>query len=328
MLLVIVLVRVRYTYLPYLVQAIHGVAVYPKSIKIAHGAGVSLKNDDLFGRSVSLSADGTKLAVGAWGDDTGGTNRGAVYLFTISGSGSTWGSGVSQKYKIANNNDSFGNSVSLSADGTKLAVGTPGDDTGGSDSDRGAVYLFTISGSGSTWGSGVSQKLKIAHGAGVSLNNSDYFGISVSLSADGTKLAVGAATDDTGGSDRGAVYLFTISGSGSTWGSGVSRKLKIAHGAGVSLNDGDIFGRSVSLSADGTKLAVGAALDDTGESDSDRGAVYLFTISGSSSTWGSGVSRKLKIAHGAGVSLNNSDFFGISVSLSADGTKISGGGYE
>ena len=64
---------------------------------------------------------------------------------------------------------------------------------------------------------------------------------------------------------RGAVYLFTISGSGSTWGSGVSQKLKIAHDAGVSLDKGDDwsdkgdgFGRSVSLSADGTKLAVGA----------------------------------------------------------------------
>ena len=42
--------------------------------------------------------------------------------------------------------------------------------------DRGAVYLFTISGSGGTWGSGVSQKLKIADGAGVSLDDDDYFG--------------------------------------------------------------------------------------------------------------------------------------------------------
>ena len=110
--------------------------------------------------------------------------------------------------------------------GQKLAVGAAGDNTGGSNSDRGAVYLLTISGSGGSWGSGVSQKLKIAHGAGVSLKNSDYFGRSVSLSADGTKLAVGAVGDDTGGTNRGAVYLFTISGSGGSWGSGVSQKLK------------------------------------------------------------------------------------------------------
>ena len=55
----------RYIYLPYLVQAVHGVAVYPKSYKITDGVGVSLNNYDYFGRSVSLSADGTKLAVGA-----------------------------------------------------------------------------------------------------------------------------------------------------------------------------------------------------------------------------------------------------------------------
>ena len=141
----------------------------------------------------------------------------------------------------------------------------------------GAVYLFTISGSGNTWGSGVSKKYKIAHGTGVSLKNRDSFGSSVSLSADGTKLAVGAYWDDTGGISRGAVYLFTISGSGSTWGSGVSRKLKIAHGAGVSLNNHDSFGESVSLSADGTKLVVGAAGSGIG------GAIYLFNLGGTKS---------------------------------------------
>ena len=172
------------------------------------------------------------------------------------------------------------------------------------------------------WASGLSQVQKIARGTGVSLNNSDFFGFSLSLSADGTKLAVGAPGDDTGDSNRGAVYLFTISSSGGAWGSGVSQNLKIAHGAGVSLKDGGRFGSSVSLSADGTKLAVGATLDNTG--GTDRGAVYLFTISGSGGSWGSGVSRKLKIAHGAGVSLNNGDRFGRSVFLSADGTKISG----
>ena len=176
----------------------------------------------------------------------------------------------------------------------------------------------------SGWASGLSQVKKIAHGAGLLLNNGDSFGRSVSLSADGKKLAVGASKDDTGesDSDRGAVYLFTISGSGGAWGSGVSQKLKIAHGAGVSLNNDDYFGTSVSLSADGTKLAVGAVGDDTGGSNSNRGAVYLFTISSSEGAWGSGVSRKLKIAHNA---LNNGDYFGNSVSLSADGTKLAVG---
>ena len=53
-----------------------------------------------------------------------------------------------------------------------------GDNTGGSKhyDSQGAVYLFTISGSGSTWGSGVSQKFKIV-GDGVSLKNGDRFGL-------------------------------------------------------------------------------------------------------------------------------------------------------
>ena len=89
---------------------------------------------DVFGVSVSLSADGNTLAVGATGEDSSTTGinstpdelasqSGAVYVFTRSGS--AW---TQQAYvKAANTGgyDYFGWSVSLSADGNTLAVRIP-----------------------------------------------------------------------------------------------------------------------------------------------------------------------------------------------------------
>ena len=326
-----------------------------QAVKLSHGASlssgtISLDDEDYFGSGVSLNSDGTQLAVGATGDDDGGSSRGAVYLYTVDGSGATWGSTVTQAVKLSDSHasvsldnwDYFGSSVSLGGDGTKLAVGAVYD--GDEGNYRGAVYLFTVAGSSSTWGSTVTQVVKLSHGASlssgtVSLDNWDEFGSSVWLSSDGTQLAVGAKYDDDGGSDRGAVYLYTVGGSGATWGNAVTQAVKLSHGASlssgtVSLDNGDRFGSGVSLSGDGTKLAVGAESDDDGGSNrnANRGAVYLFTVAGSGSTWGSTITQVVKLSHGkflssGTVSLGNDNYFGRSVSLSSDGAKLAVGAY-
>ncbi len=300
--------------------------------KLAHGSSVgggqtlSLAGHDWFGIGVSL--DGDRLAVGAHGDDTGGTDRGAVYLF--SGVGTDY-SGLHLRRILEHNSPviggplnlgtghHFGSSVSL--DGDRLAVGAHGDDTGGAVwSDRGAVYLF--SGVGLDY-SGLHLRTKLAHDSSVgsgqtlSLADRDHFGTSVSL--DGDRLAVGAFGDNTDGTDRGAVYLF--SGVGTDY-SGLHLRRKLAHGSSVgsgqtlSLANWDWFGSSVSL--DGDRLAVGAMRDRTG--GSDRGAVYLFSGVGADY---SGLHLRRKLAHGSSVvggvlSLANSDYFGSGVSLDGD----------
>ena len=183
--------------------------------------------------------------------------------------------------------DNFGYAVSLSADGNTLAVGAVNEasNTTGinstpneSASYAGAVYVFTRS--GSTWSQQAYVKASNT-GAG------DNFGITVSLSADGNTLAVGAygeASNTTGinstpnesASYAGAVYVFTRSGS--TW-------TQQAYVKASNTGANDFFGRSVSLSADGNTLAVGAygeASSTTGinstpnELASDAGAVYLY----------------------------------------------------
>ncbi len=255
---------------------------------------------DFFGVSVALSADGNTLAVGAQNEDSSATgvggnqtadtasNSGAVYLF--SRNGAAW---AQQAYVKASNTgagDSFGKTLSLSADGATLGVGAPNEDSnatgvGGNESDdseanSGAVYVFYRS--GTTWSQQTYVKASNT-GAG------DLFGFSVTLSADGATLAVGAPQEDGGSTglagsqvdsanDSGAAYLF--SRSGAAWTQRVYVKASNTHVF-------DSFGNSsLGLSSDGNTLAVAApaeASSATGvggnQSDyslSNSGAVYVY----------------------------------------------------
>ena len=299
-----------------------------KTLKISdNGGGVGKVDIDLdwhdrFGYSATL--DGDTLAVGAPLDDDGHKDAGAVYLFTKENN--SWlqtlkisdndGGGVGKLHIDLDWEDSFGQSVAL--DGDTLAVGVLNDDDGGTNSDRGAVYLFTKE--NGIW----TQTLKISENAGdaegelhIVLSPTDNFGASVAL--DGNTLAVGAPNNTTG-----TVYLFTKENG--TW----TRTLNISDNSGgnkeldVALDRLDAFGSSVAL--DGDTLAVGArGNDDRGDdaSGGNRGAVYLFTKE--NGTW----THTLKISDNDGgdgkvaIDLANGDQFGSSVAL--DGNTLAVG---
>ena len=101
----------------------------------------------------------------------------------------------------------FGSSVALSRDGNTMAVAAyyePSAATGinGNQNDRsipeaGAVYIFTRS--GSTWSQQAYIKASNTGQAGVGdgFAEGDQFGYSMSLSADGNTLAVGAIGEDS-----------------------------------------------------------------------------------------------------------------------------------
>ncbi|HPQ40516.1 MAG TPA: FG-GAP repeat protein, partial [bacterium] len=90
--------------------------------------------DDAFGKSISV--DGSWAAIGAYGDDTGSTDSGAVYMYRFDGSG--WVPYQTLKAGDAGAQDYFGLSVAL--DGQQLLVGAPYDNDNGADS--GSVYVF------------------------------------------------------------------------------------------------------------------------------------------------------------------------------------------
>ena len=263
---------------------------------------------DLFGGSVSMSDDGNTAIVGAYGDDTGVTNAGSAYIFTRSGT--TW----TQQQKIQASDkqadDYFGTSVSISSDGNTAIVGAYGEDTGATSAgatSAGAAYIFTWS--GTTW----TQQQKIQASDKQAY---DFFGFSVSISEDGNTAIVGAYGEDTGGSDAGAAYIFTRSGT--SW----SEQQKIQ---ASDKQASDQFGRSVSISDDGNTAIVGAYLEDTGATEedtgvTDAGSAYIFTRSGTTWTQQRKIQASDKQAY---------DRFGWSVAISGDGeTTIVGATHE
>ena len=299
--------------------------------KIADGAGGfdgKLDNDDRFGSAVAspgdLNGDGfTDLAVGAPGDDDGGTDRGAVWNLFLNADGK-----VRSYQKISDSSGGFGGNLKdgdqfgsatapigdLDGDGvTDLAVGAPDTDAGGTD--RGAVWILFMDRDGR-----VKSEQKIADGAGGftgNLKDGERFGNAVAsigdLDGDGvTDLAVGADLSDIGGTDRGAVWILFLDRDGR-----VKSQQKIADGDGGfkgDLNDGDQFGSAVAglgdLDGDGTiDLAVGANHSDAG--GTDRGAVWILSLDNDGK-----VKAQQKIADGAGGfkgNLKDGDQFGSAV---------------
>ena len=98
--------------------------------------------DDLSGWSVSLSSDGTILAIGARYNDGNGADSGHVRVYEWNDS--TWTQkGADIDGEAAD--DLSGKSVSLSSDGTILAIGATRNDGNGADSGHVRVYSITTS---------------------------------------------------------------------------------------------------------------------------------------------------------------------------------------
>lgn len=287
---------------------------------------------DEFGYSVSLSDDGNTLVVGAHLEESSAVgingnqinntapDSGAAYVFTRSGT--TWSQQAYLKASNTDIDDEFGAFVELSSDGNTLAISAinedsnavniNGNESNNSASNAGATYIFTRS--GTIW---TQQAYLKASNTG----SSDHFGQSLSLSTDANTLAISADDEDSNGTNTGAVYTFTRNGN--TW----LQQAFIKHSAPFQSNE--FFGQSISLSGNGTILAVGSPGNDSSASgiDGDQtdttadasGATYIFTFDGSNWSQESFIKAS---------NTDTLDSFGYFVTLSSDGSTLAVGATE
>ena len=269
-----------------------------------------------FGHSVSLSSNGTTALIGAYRNSTAFSNAGAAYIFTMpSGgwSGTTSSSNANATLLGGADWDYFGYSVALSSDGSTALVGAYYNKTGGNPM-GGAAYLFKIPAGG--WSGTISASDANATFIASGANND--LGYSVALSSNGTTALVGAYGDNTGGWETGAAYLFTMPAGGWSGTTSVSN----ANATFMGGSGGDLFGKSVALSSDGTTALIGAWENDTAGSNS--GAAYIFTMPAGG--WGGKISSSNANATFTGGASN--DNFGKSLALTSNGSRVLIGAYK
>ncbi len=242
---------------------------------------------DWLGHSVSLSADGNRMAIGAPFNDGTGSNAGHVRVYDLVGA--SWMQ-VGQDVDGEAAGDKFGSSVSMSADGSRVAIG-------GTDNDgfRGHVRIYDLVGASWTQvGQDIDGEAAL-----------DFSGASVSMSADGIRVAIGAFANDGTGNDAGHVRVYDLlEGVWSQVGGDID---------GEAADDWS--GRSVSMSADGSRVAIGAYQNDG--AGPDAGHVRVYDLVGASWTQ-------------VGVDIDGEatqDWFGESVSLSTDGNRVAIGAH-
>jgi len=209
-----------------------------------------------FGESVSLSANGGIIAIGAIGDNTNGNNAGLVRVMNWNGvSWSQMGADI-----LGDENDKSGMSVSISSSGFVLAIGAP-ENSGVNELKRGRVRILEWN--SSQW---------IPRGGDIEgANAGDFLGYSVSLSSDGSSLAIGATQDGATRDGCAPGYVRILNWDGMDWNQTGSTIW------GVSSTE--YFGHAVELSSDGTTVVLGDPYyDDTRSTNKGRVMLYAYDL--------------------------------------------------
>jgi len=243
---------------------------------------------DEAGYSVSMSSDGSRVAIGAPGSSGNGTLSGHVQIYEESGG--VWtqiGSDIDGEAP----GDRSGWSVSMSSDGSRVAIGARfnvGNGNGPFDLDFGHVRIYEEN--GGVW----TQIGNDIDGEG----SGDQAGYSVSMSSDGSRVAIGAPFNGGNGNASGHVRIYEETG-------GVWTQIgNDIDGEGASYWSG----WSVSMSSDGNRVAIGAP--NPGGNDSGQVRIYEET-GGVWSQFGADIDGEALL-----------DESGHSVSLNSEGSRV------
>uniref|UniRef100_A0A7S0TAA0 Uncharacterized protein n=1 Tax=Pseudo-nitzschia delicatissima TaxID=44447 RepID=A0A7S0TAA0_9STRA len=190
----------------------------------------------------------------------------------------------------------YGQSIALSDDGQKLAIGAP-------DAFNGAGIVRVYERQGGSW---------VSVGSLLGRNYGDQFGSSVALSSDGRVLAVSEPSfDGNSGDMTGNIRTYVFSPFG-----------YVFMGQEIEGEDAsDQFGIGLALSSDGRRLAVGAPHHDNADGDTRlvSGTAKVFEWSEEDNEW-------LSIGNGVDgtplIGTDDRDRFGWSVDLNDDGSLL------
>ena len=249
--------------------------------------------NDQSGYSVAMSADGSRIAIGALYNDDNGNDAGQVRVLGVQDSpdAPTITGQIGSDIDGETADDKSGYSVAMSADGTRIAIGAPYNDSNGDSAGHVRIYTWN----GTTWTqTGADINGKAAN---------DRSGWSVAMSADGSRIAIGAIGNDDNGNNAGQVRIYTWDGT--TWtqtGDDINGKTA-----------NEMSGRSVAMSADGSRIAIGAR--DNDDNGGNAGQVRIYIWDGT--TW---------TQTGDDINGETGDISGQSVAMSADGSRIAIGG--
>lgn len=205
--------------------------------------------NDNFGRAVGIS--GTQVVVGAYFDDTSGSNSGTAYVYDLTGGTPTLPA-VTLNNPFPASNDWFGRSAAIS--GASVIIGAWNDDTGASNT--GSAYIYDVS--SGTPSTPVFTLNNPELGAGANFSGT--------VDISGTRVLVGAFLDDFAAINSGSVYLYDLAGGTPT--------SPITTFRNPTADDDDEFGQSISL--DGPFSVVGAHRDDL--VSPSQGYAYIFGV--------------------------------------------------
>ena len=230
------------------------VRVYKKNngVWVQKGADIDGSGNECFGATVSISRNAEVIAVGA---PCVGSGLVRVYKF-VSGKWTQIGSDIKGEAL----SDAFGCSISLSDSGKIIAIGAYANDgnSGFSGDERGHVRVYANQ--NNAWSQMGSEIDGEAGG--------DFSGTAVSLSGNGSILAVGSPRNAGSGKGAGQVRVFQYSSN--QW----IQKGKWLYGEAIA----DYFGWTLSLNSKGDVIAVGGPYNDASGSVSagDYGHVRVF----------------------------------------------------
>ncbi|MDO1502110.1 T9SS type A sorting domain-containing protein [Winogradskyella maritima] len=242
-------------------------------------------SNDLSGTALSLSHNGNRIAIGAPQNSSSGTSAGHVRVYELQTN--TWVQ-IGQDIDGESSGDDSGEAVSISGDGNRVAIGARQNDGNGDRSGQIRIYELQSN----NWvqlGADIDGQATL-----------DFFGWSVSISSDGSRVAASAINNDTNGSNSGQVRVFEFHDN--DW---------IQLGGSINgEGEQDQSGFSLSLSANGNIVAIGANRNDG--NGSNAGHVRVFKLQ--SNNWvqlGQDIDGELA-----------SDLFGEALSLSDSGNRI------